>query len=255
MIKITYMSDLHLEFHWDNGDSFIREVIDYTPQSDLVVMAGDIGVLKENAEQLAKLLQGLSEKVSGEGRVVYVPGNHCYYGSIYSEGKRRLAKLRQEAPQNVIVCDDYFHQFKVNGYTIAAGTLWFPNLMPDVFTKSCLNDFCQIPGLEEDIYRENNGFITMLKGVLSREDKVVVVTHHSPSYRSVNPLYAGSHLNQFFCNNLDDLIEEGKPKCWIHGHLHNSVDYQLFDTRVISNAAGYKGEISADWAPKTIVID
>jgi predicted MPP superfamily phosphohydrolase len=255
MLKITYMSDLHLEFHWDNGDSFIREVVDYTPQSDLVVLAGDIGVLKENAEQLAKLLQGLSEKVSGEGRVVYVNGNHEMYGDGYRAGKQRMKELRQESPENVIVCDGYFHQFKVNGYTIAAGTLWFENLMPDAFTKSCLNDFCQIPGLEEDIYRENNGFVTMLKGVLSREDKVVVVTHHSPSYRSVNPLYAGSHLNQFFCNNLDDLIEEGKPLCWFFGHLHDPVDYQIGLTRILSNPAGYKHEMSADWAPKTIVIN
>jgi predicted MPP superfamily phosphohydrolase len=250
------MSDLHLEFHWDNGDAFIREIIDYTPQSDLVVLAGDIGVLKENAEQLAKLLQGLSDKVSGEGRVVYVPGNHEYYLDSYSAGKTRLAKLRQEAPQNVIVCDNYFHQFKVNGYTICAGTLWFENLMPEAVTKSWFNDFAQIPGLEDDIYRENQGFVTLLKGALEQTEpgKMVVVTHHAPSYRSVNPLYAGSPLNQFFCNNLDGLIEEGKPKVWFSGHLHDGVDYKIGMTRILSNPAGYPGEISAKWCVKTVSV-
>jgi hypothetical protein len=220
-----------------------------------VVLAGDIGVLKENSEQILKLLQGLSEKVSGEGRVVYVPGNHEYYSDGFSAGKSRLAKLRQEAPQNVVVCDSYFHQFKVNGHTIAAGTLWFPNLMPNAVTKSWLNDFTQIPGIEEDIYRENDGFVKMLEHTCDNNDRVVVVTHHQPSYRSVNPLYAGSPLNQFFCNNLDDLIEEKKPILWVAGHCHGPVDYQIGITRVISNPAGYKGEISADWAPKTIVVD
>jgi Icc-related predicted phosphoesterase len=255
MLKITYMSDLHLEFHCDNGEAFIKEVIDYTPQSDLVVLAGDIAVLSRDTEQLAKLLQGLSEKVSGEGRVVFVPGNHCFYSGTYAEGKRRLLMLRMAAPQNVIVCDDYFHQFKINKYIICCGTLWFPNLHPDPGIKSWLNDFSQIPGMEQDIYRENEAFVTLLEGACEDNDKVVVVTHHAPSYRSVSPKYAGSPMNQFFCNNLDDLIEECKPKIWISGHLHDPVDYQLFNTRITSNPFGYRGECDANWVPKTIVID
>jgi UDP-2,3-diacylglucosamine pyrophosphatase LpxH len=253
MIKITYMSDLHLEF-WDKAaDRFITEVVDHTPQSDLIVLAGDIGVLKTTYEPILKLLRLLSEK----GRkVVYVPGNHCFYKDSYSAGKARLYKMHYEVPQNVIVCHEAFHSFKFDEYTICAGAVWFPDLHAPAHEKWGLNDFNQIPGLEPAIYKENDLFVQELKFVCQEtKDPVIVATHHSPSYRSVHPKYAGDRMNQFFCNNLDDFIETYEPSIWVHGHLHDSVDYKIGGTRIVSNAAGYVHEMPRDWFPKTVIID
>jgi hypothetical protein len=35
------------------------------------------------------------------------------------------------------------------------------------------------------------------------------------------------------------LIDVGRPALWLHGHVHHSLDYQLFDTRVVCNPRGY----------------
>lgn len=32
----------------------------------------------------------------------------------------------------------------------------------------------------------------------------------------------------------------GKAELWIHGHIHESVDYEVNGTRLVSNPRGYK---------------
>lgn len=67
----------------------------------------------------------------------------------------------------------------------------------------------------------------------------MVVTHHAPSARSVEPKYAGSPLNAAFVSNLDALVERSGADLWIHGHTHYPVDYAIGATRVFSNPRGY----------------
>jgi UDP-2,3-diacylglucosamine pyrophosphatase LpxH len=70
MLKITYMSDLHLEFWPYDEDRFIDNIVNKTPQSDLIILAGDIGVLAISYEYILSLLTKISVK---GGTVVYVP--------------------------------------------------------------------------------------------------------------------------------------------------------------------------------------
>lgn len=244
------MSDLHLEFWPYDEDRFIDNIVNKTPQSDLIILAGDIGVLAISYEYILSLLTKISVK---GGTVVYVPGNHEFYKLSYEDGKSRLKNLRDEVPSNVVVCCEPYDNFAQLGYHIFYGTLWFPNLLPAWNIKQGLADFSQIKGLEPAIYKENDAFVKAMEVYCN--NKTIVVTHHSPSYRSTAPKYVGSPLNQFFCNDLDSLIEEYEPKLICHGHLHDPVDYKIGKTRIISNPAGYPTEIDINWKPKTIVID
>ena len=65
----------------------------------------------------------------------------------------------------------------------------------------------------------------------------VVVTHHAPSRRSIHPRFAGTLLNVCFASDADHL--GGRPALWIHGHVHDSFDYDLRGTRVVCNPRGY----------------
>jgi Icc-related predicted phosphoesterase len=67
----------------------------------------------------------------------------------------------------------------------------------------------------------------------------VVVTHHAPSPRSIAPKFADSELNPAFTSNLEPLIEHYQPALWVHGHMHNSSDYKIGQTRVVCNPRGY----------------
>ena len=63
----------------------------------------------------------------------------------------------------------------------------------------------------------------------------VVITHHAPSGRSIGAQYEGDPTSPAFANDLEALIGRYQPTLWIHGHMHDRVDYQLGDTRVICN--------------------
>ncbi len=69
----------------------------------------------------------------------------------------------------------------------------------------------------------------------------IIITHHAPSFKSVS---TQDHLTTAFCNNLDQLVRESEAKLWIHGHTHESCDYMIRDTRVVSNPVGYGDERS-----------
>lgn len=245
------MSDLHLEFWPDNEDRYIESIVEKTPKTDLVALAGDIGVLATNYDHILKLLNELSLKSE---KVVYVPGNHEGYHSTRADSKALLYKMHFAVPSNVTVCYNPFHQFKLEGYTIMCGTMWFPNLHPSSRTKSCLSDFFLIQGLEPEIYEENRMFIEEVKNL---KEKTIIITHHSPSYQSIDLKYIGSELNQFFCNDLDFVLEtpDCPITCWISGHLHDAIGYKIGNTRIISNPAGYPFEIKRYWKPETVEVE
>src|SRR5262249_10274772 len=70
----------------------------------------------------------------------------------------------------------------------------------------------------------------------------VVVTHHGPHPNSINARYLSDVLNPAFGSDLAALIESGRPKLWIHGHVHSSFDYRVGATRILCNPRGYGNE-------------
>lgn len=67
----------------------------------------------------------------------------------------------------------------------------------------------------------------------------VVVTHHAPSLRSVPARFAGSALNVNFVSDAEHLVGHERACLWVHGHLHDSSNYEINGTRVLCNPRGY----------------
>jgi Icc-related predicted phosphoesterase len=100
-------------------------------------------------------------------------------------------------------------------------------------------DFKHIPGFRKWVYEANEKAVRFLKGLDNGCPPDVVVTHHAPTRKSIVPSWRGHNLNRFFVTELDMLIKEMKPKLWVHGHMHNSIDYTAWDTRIVCNPFGY----------------
>jgi Icc-related predicted phosphoesterase len=84
---------------------------------------------------------------------------------------------------------------------------------------------------------------------LHKDRQLVMISHHSPSFQSVSPIYENHTLmNGGYCSNLESFIEDRPEiKLWFHGHLHNLNDYTVGQTRVLANPRGYAGyEARAD---------
>jgi predicted phosphodiesterase len=245
-MKFALMSDIHMEF-WPDPETLMADIIRVTPECDVIALAGDIGVLANNYDHLQKFIEELSSK----GDVIYVSGNHEFYGRAFECGLEDLFRLRSSFKTNrkVQIIDGAPRWVKIGDYNFLVGTLWFEDLLPTAEEKGWLNDF-RVKRIEDYIYDLNSQFVRMLR--LTDKKNIVTISHHSPTYASTDPKFKGNPLNQFFCNNLDYLLEERGVVLSCHGHLHDPVDYQLGCTRVCSAPMGYPGEIASTWKPKII---
>lgn len=70
--------------------------------------------------------------------------------------------------------------------------------------------------------------------------KVVLMTHHAPSRKSLDARFVNSVLAPAFVSNLEHFIL-GTPeiKLWAHGHLHDACDYKIGECRIVCNPRGY----------------
>ena len=87
-------------------------------------------------------------------------------------------------------------------------------------------------------------------------EKVVVITHHAPSYASIHTKYlANTNLNGGYATELsDEILDNSNIKLWVHGHTHESFDYMIGSTRVICNPRGYTGyETNRTFNPNLVV--
>jgi Icc-related predicted phosphoesterase len=73
----------------------------------------------------------------------------------------------------------------------------------------------------------------------SFDGRTMVVTHHAPSSRSVYPRYARDQLTPAFASSLEMMMNGERAALWVHGHMHDSFDYEINGTRVVCNPRGY----------------
>lgn len=80
----------------------------------------------------------------------------------------------------------------------------------------------------------------------------MVVTHHAPTARSLDPVHEGDPLAASFASPLDGLVGRLAPDLWVHGHVHARVDHRVGPTRVLCNPRGHGGA-TRDFDPALVV--
>jgi len=230
-MNIQFLSDLHLE---------CAEFKPSQTDADVVVLAGDIAVGVEGV---------LWAKEVFDGPVIYVCGNHEYHDAFMTIDEH-VGHLRQAASgSNVAVLDN---DVAVVGGVRFIGTTMWTDLQGSYSALYCDIDRISVDASEygpvhfskeyqQDLFDRNKEW---LKSELDKEfdGKTVVVTHHAPSWKSLHEQYVGNPWNPCFMTDLEGLMNG--VDLWIHGHTHNSFDYELGDTRVVCNPRGYPNEIA-----------
>ena len=92
---------------------------------------------------------------------------------------------------------------------------------------------------------------------VAHDGPTVVITHFAPARGSIAAKFAGSPLNACFVSDLESQIRRWQPALWLHGHVHDSVDYRIGNTRVVANPRGYapKGVVENQSFDPTLTID
>jgi hypothetical protein len=66
--------------------------------------------------------------------------------------------------------------------------------------------------------------------------------------------YARDLLAPAFASNLETLMDGDGLSLWIHGHIHDAFDYEIYGTRVVCNPRGYApNALTPEFRPDFIV--
>jgi predicted phosphodiesterase len=264
MIRILYMSDLHLEMerwrlavpgwpafmarHKDAARHPARgPLLHGLGRVDLVVLAGDIhnglrGLVY--AEQVAAFL---------DAPVVMVAGNHEYYHHDFKVLRAALRHAAARTHPRVQFLENAAANFTFGDetLTVLGCTLWTDYALHGtardsmIYAQQMMNDFNFI-SLGEGAFTPwetralHEDSISWLRAEMRKGGgRKIIVTHHAPSglvlgqrQGRIAPAYASEIIGQFGVP---------APELWIHGHTHFRHDSRLGGIRLVSAPRGYVG--------------
>ena len=248
-MRIQVMSDLHTE-EYESPVDFLSRQLQF-PGADVLALCGDIVVAERQGEKgIRAIFEFLSRQAT---HVLFVPGNHEYWGTRTKRGtKTRTERILRGCidglPNMQYANNDVV---EVAGVRFLCGTMWFPHhRMNDMYEKYW-PDFKNIARLSDWVYEYNQKFAKLAEQTTA---KTVVITHHLPTQQSVDAQFADSDWNRFFVCDMSRMIRERKPRLWLHGHTHCSLDYRYEQTRVICNPFGYAVEPNPRFATTILEI-
>lgn len=256
-MKLHVLSDVHLEFQRWRREWDIKSI-----DCDVNVIAGDAGIG----------LMGLQFALEAFSRpVIYVCGNHELYG------QRTVRRFWEKARRKVVGSHVHLlenHACVIGGTRFLGSTLWSNFCLFGSHRQAEVGGIAQkemtdfrciylsrrgplvpnIPygsGQQSSIHsgdrltwRKEVEWHEAARQFLERElprtgdwNKTVVVTHHSPSVRSVEE-EGPDDLSAAYCSALDELVP--LADLWIHGHVHQAREYSsAHGGRIVVNARGY----------------
>jgi len=265
-MKVALASDIHLEFQ----DIILKN----TENAEVLILSGDILVAEdlhnhpEEKVKIAIMVDSLSRRQETAQRfrdfikrcsfqfphVVVIAGNHEFY---HGNWKASIQYLRDEYSKfdNVYFLEQ--DTKVINDVTFIGATLWTDCNKGDPLTLHALTDmmndyriirndelgFTKLrPAHSMHRHQRTVGYI---KSVLAdrKDQKVVVVGHHAPTFNSVHEKYRNDQLmNGGYASDLSQLIlDNPQIALWTHGHMHDPFDYMVGTTRVVCNPRGYAG--------------
>jgi predicted phosphodiesterase len=252
-MRLHILSDVHLEF----GDWPTTVDINAIP-ADITILAGDIGAG----------LSGLEWALSFSRPVIYVMGNHEFYGH---EPMPDLWRAAREKVQNTHVRLLENESVIIDGVRFLGCTLWtdFAILGPErqercmQSAKRSMADYGCIfmtrhgsgswhqgdsltPRKTLSLHHESRDFLERElsrapdpNGIGATWERTIVVTHHAPSTLSLACRKAIVDDHAAYASDLDHLAAQAD--LWVHGHTHFPADYRTGPGRVVSNPRGYVG--------------
>jgi hypothetical protein len=72
-------------------------------------------------------------------------------------------------------------------------------------------------------------------------ERTVIISHHAPSRKGLNPLHMGNGKDGAYASSLDSLVEASGVPYWVHGHTHVVRRYKIGRTTVLANCRGFDG--------------
>ncbi len=252
-MKIALLSDLHLS---------VQAMEAPATDADVVVLAGDLHRPAGAIEWAQQFHQP----------TLFVAGNHEFYGGDLVTTTRELRAQAQGTGVRVLEHDVLLH----GGVRFLGCTLWSDYRLFDSAAQreqglqqagTMVRDFSRIrrapdseekftPALSQHLFDRAVAWLEQ-QFAIAHDGPTVVITHFAPARGSIAAQFAGSPLNACFVSDLEPQIRRWRPALWLHGHVHDSFDYHIGNTRVVANPRGYapKGVVENKAFDATLTID
>ena len=251
-MKIQLMSDLHLEFEPTFRPKYAG--------ADVLILSGDICMASyfektkdspyyEAATNFRNFFYHCSVEFDN---VIYIMGNHEHYRG-YIDTTADVLRGELDQYSNIHFLDgDYID---IGDTRFIGTTMWTDlnrgNPVTEGYLRGGLNDFRLVQWKKNytkftpmDSYKLHQKALYDIAEHARGHEKVVVSTHHAPSFKSVHPRYHNdTHMNGGYYSELTDFIMSHQQiKLWTHGHMHDCFEYDIMDTKVWCNPRGYNDE-------------
>jgi len=223
IMKLQFMSDLHLETY--------KNPFPIEPCAPNLALIGDI--CYAHHKNLIPFLEKCSESYEN---VIYVPGNHEYYGYTLHEIESYLEELCLELNIHYLQCKRYM----IDDVLISGCTLWSPPTKAAFDTKNkryWLKDFTQ-----EQMINEYEKHCIFLEESLKIPNKQLFLTHYAPLIR-MNGIYQHWESVSMFASELKHLFTPPLTT-WLCGHVHQNLTLSENNIPCISNCFGYPHELN-----------
>ena len=268
-MRILYFSDIHIEAYAHQTRIYSPwtdlyplevgpDVSKWIGEIDLVILAGDIG-LGDPLSDLSALLYAEQLAHFLEVPVVFVPGNHEYYGTEFFVARQAMLATRRSG---VTVLDRQAatFEFASSSLRIFGATLWTDySLLGNMagamdLARRSISDHRRIAMaggrafLPEDAADEHRVSRRWLADSLAEPPaaKTIIVTHHVPHPSVGNPRFkAQDELSPAFqsdCSDLVDAASHAGVSAWIFGHHHACIDREVSGLRLLSAQLGFPRE-------------
>ncbi len=252
-MKIQLLSDLHNEFLRSGKQVDNHSWSGVIPQTDadIIILAGDIDTGTKGAEW------AISESKRLGKTILYVLGNHEFYRHEYFSVKEKIESL---CAGTSVYCLDS-GEFTIEGVRFLGTTLWtdyeadvrVPQDLAMFYIDKNLTDHRIIKFKSGSAYSRfkpqhalafHRKELNWLRQQLDADfdGKTIVITHHGPHALCQHPSFPVSEMSGAFHSNLESLIKAHDIDVWAFGHTHANLDTVIYDTRIVSNQAGYPGE-------------
>ena len=247
-MKVHYMSDIHLDFG----------AMDQLPSGEVLVLAGDITAAaclspdfkdsrKDRVKSATMRFFELARK--NFDIILYVGGNHEPYGLDIDESQSLIES--HLAGDGVYYLEN--KAATVDGVTFLGATLWTDMnkgaSASERYVGLGLTDFHVISSEgrrftpRQAIERHENSLAFLSRELASRADKkVVVVTHHAPSFQGMTERFRRTPVAPGFASDLEDfIVRHPQVSDWIFGHTHIVKTFDVGETTLRTNCRGYVG--------------
>lgn len=267
MARILFVTDIHLKISEAYG--LARPF--HIPEADVCVIAGDV------TDRMIAGMEWVAKSIRRHMPVVMALGNHDLFGQDMPAARRKAPARAREL--GIDLLDD--SEVELCGIRFVGGTLWtdfrlFDSLsQPPLYSpEQCMRsvrgqlaDYVEIHANEvvdgvmsrsltpADTVRYHRRTVEYIESVLATPfvGQTVVVTHHAPHPRSIHQRFLDKPSSAAYASDLTWLMERHRPCLWLHGHVHDSMDYMVGDTRIICNPRGYASFPNMDFNPSLVL--